>query len=168
MLEQVLRKLCLNHDVLIEPFRPGVMEKLGLGPDNLTQENPKLVNSFYQIKNFIPSQLTPHPQTQSFDYFIILDLCSIDRFWTNRTLQTYGWPRYQLPSLVWRSFFIGTERGKPLCSDQSFGGFCWRKLCLRNGYNGSSPGTQRIRERTGSFILFPEFHEIKNIFNFTG
>jgi len=55
MLEQVLRKLCLNHDVLIEPFRPGVMEKLGLGPDNLTQENPKLVNSFYQIKNFIPS-----------------------------------------------------------------------------------------------------------------
>ncbi|XP_023335153.1 alpha-methylacyl-CoA racemase [Eurytemora carolleeae] len=40
---QVLRKLCLNHDVLIEPFRPGVMEKLGLGPDNLTQENPKLI-----------------------------------------------------------------------------------------------------------------------------
>ena len=103
-----------------------------------------------------------------FDYFIILDLCSIDRFWTNRTLQTYGWPRHQLLSLVWRSFFIGTERGKPLCSDQSFGGFCWRKLRLRHGYNGSSPGTWRIWKGTGRFILFPEFLEINCILNFNG
>ena len=27
----VLRKLCGSADVLIEPFRPGVMERLGLG-----------------------------------------------------------------------------------------------------------------------------------------
>ena len=27
----VLRKLCSSADVLIEPFRPGVMERLGLG-----------------------------------------------------------------------------------------------------------------------------------------
>ena len=27
----VLRKLCCSADVLIEPFRPGVMERLGLG-----------------------------------------------------------------------------------------------------------------------------------------
>jgi alpha-methylacyl-CoA racemase len=30
-------------DVLLEGFRPGVMERLGLGPDELLKENPKLV-----------------------------------------------------------------------------------------------------------------------------
>ncbi|XP_064164923.1 alpha-methylacyl-CoA racemase [Anguilla rostrata] len=39
----VLKRLCLQSDVLIEPFRTGVMEKLGLGPDELLQENPRLV-----------------------------------------------------------------------------------------------------------------------------
>ena len=39
----ILRKLCHSADVLIEPFRPGVMERLGLGPGPLTQENPKLI-----------------------------------------------------------------------------------------------------------------------------
>ncbi|XP_062984239.1 alpha-methylacyl-CoA racemase [Elgaria multicarinata webbii] len=38
-----LRRLCQKADVLIEPFRPGVMEKLGLGPDILLQDNPKLI-----------------------------------------------------------------------------------------------------------------------------
>jgi crotonobetainyl-CoA:carnitine CoA-transferase CaiB-like acyl-CoA transferase len=33
-----------------EPFRPGVMEKLGLGPEALLSENPGLVN-FIVIKN---------------------------------------------------------------------------------------------------------------------
>lgn len=38
-----LRRLCCAADVLIEPFRRGVMEKLGLGPDVLLQENPRLI-----------------------------------------------------------------------------------------------------------------------------
>uniref|UniRef100_A0A8D0HV18 Alpha-methylacyl-CoA racemase n=1 Tax=Sphenodon punctatus TaxID=8508 RepID=A0A8D0HV18_SPHPU len=38
-----LRRLCLQTDVLIEPFRHGVMEKLGLGPEILLKENPKLI-----------------------------------------------------------------------------------------------------------------------------
>jgi alpha-methylacyl-CoA racemase len=29
----VLRKLIVTADVVIDPFRPGVMEKLGLGPE---------------------------------------------------------------------------------------------------------------------------------------
>jgi alpha-methylacyl-CoA racemase len=35
--------LCLSADVLIDPFRPGVLEKLGLGPDVLRAANPRLV-----------------------------------------------------------------------------------------------------------------------------
>ncbi|KAJ8029333.1 Alpha-methylacyl-CoA racemase [Holothuria leucospilota] len=39
----VLRKLCVSADVVIEPFRPGVMEKMGLGPQILLKENPRLI-----------------------------------------------------------------------------------------------------------------------------
>ncbi|XP_040435240.1 alpha-methylacyl-CoA racemase [Falco naumanni] len=38
-----LRRLCCGADVLIEPFRHGVMEELGLGPEILLQENPRLI-----------------------------------------------------------------------------------------------------------------------------
>lgn len=37
------RRLARSADVLIDPFRPGVLEKLGLGPDVLCAENPRLV-----------------------------------------------------------------------------------------------------------------------------
>lgn len=40
---EIMRKLCRNADVLIEPYRPGVMEKLGLGPEILMNENPRLI-----------------------------------------------------------------------------------------------------------------------------
>ncbi|HEY8604236.1 CaiB/BaiF CoA-transferase family protein [Tsuneonella suprasediminis] len=37
------RKLCASADGIIEGFRPGVMERLGLGPEELLSDNPKLV-----------------------------------------------------------------------------------------------------------------------------
>jgi crotonobetainyl-CoA:carnitine CoA-transferase CaiB-like acyl-CoA transferase len=40
---EVLRRLVREHDVLLESFRPGVMERLGLGYDTLRAENPRLV-----------------------------------------------------------------------------------------------------------------------------
>lgn len=39
----VVVKLCAKADALIEGFRPGVIERLGIGPDVLWQTNPKLV-----------------------------------------------------------------------------------------------------------------------------
>jgi alpha-methylacyl-CoA racemase len=39
----VARDLCRSADGLIEGYRPGVMERLGLGPDVLLTENPTLV-----------------------------------------------------------------------------------------------------------------------------
>jgi alpha-methylacyl-CoA racemase len=38
-----LRRLIASADALIEGFRPGVMERLGLGPDECLKANPKLV-----------------------------------------------------------------------------------------------------------------------------
>ncbi|MBO6784604.1 MAG: CoA transferase [Alphaproteobacteria bacterium] len=40
---ETVLKLVESADVLIEPFRPGVTEKLGLGPDECLARNPKLV-----------------------------------------------------------------------------------------------------------------------------
>uniref|UniRef100_A0A8C2XY03 Alpha-methylacyl-CoA racemase n=1 Tax=Capra hircus TaxID=9925 RepID=A0A8C2XY03_CAPHI len=39
----VLRRLCAQADVLLEPFRPGVMERLQLGPEILQKKNPRLI-----------------------------------------------------------------------------------------------------------------------------
>ncbi|KAF4520586.1 hypothetical protein B566_EDAN005997 [Ephemera danica] len=39
----IFKKMSEQSDVLIEPFRRGVMEKLGLGPDVLMKANPKLI-----------------------------------------------------------------------------------------------------------------------------
>jgi alpha-methylacyl-CoA racemase len=40
---EVVRRLTASADGLIEGYRPGVMERLGLGPDTLLANNPKLV-----------------------------------------------------------------------------------------------------------------------------
>jgi alpha-methylacyl-CoA racemase len=40
---EIVRKLAARADGLIEGYRPGVMERLGLGPDQLRADNPKLV-----------------------------------------------------------------------------------------------------------------------------
>lgn len=41
--KKVFLDLVTKVDVLIEPFRPGVLERLGLGPDELLKLNPKLI-----------------------------------------------------------------------------------------------------------------------------
>jgi acyl-CoA dehydrogenase len=40
---EVVRRLAASADALIEGFRPGVMERLGLGPGDLARVNPRLV-----------------------------------------------------------------------------------------------------------------------------
>lgn len=41
--KDVFRRLVRTADVLVENFRPGVMNRLGLGYESLLQENPKLI-----------------------------------------------------------------------------------------------------------------------------
>jgi alpha-methylacyl-CoA racemase len=40
---ETVLKLCETADVITEGFRPGVMERLGLGPDEVMKRNPKII-----------------------------------------------------------------------------------------------------------------------------
>ena len=48
----LVRRLLAGADVMIENFRPGAMAKLGLGPDALRVENPRLITC--SCKGFLP------------------------------------------------------------------------------------------------------------------
>lgn len=39
----IVKKMIRSSDVLLEPYRPGTMENLGLGPDEAMELNPKLI-----------------------------------------------------------------------------------------------------------------------------
>jgi CoA:oxalate CoA-transferase len=41
--KEVFRKLVQNADIILENFRPGTMERLGLGYDELTKINPRII-----------------------------------------------------------------------------------------------------------------------------
>lgn len=40
---EIVKKLVLEYDIIIEQFRPGVMERLGLGYEELKKINPRLI-----------------------------------------------------------------------------------------------------------------------------
>ncbi|KAJ2953767.1 hypothetical protein O0L34_g1394 [Tuta absoluta] len=40
---KIIRKLCAQSDILLDTFRPGVLEKLGLGPEILLEDNSRLI-----------------------------------------------------------------------------------------------------------------------------
>jgi crotonobetainyl-CoA:carnitine CoA-transferase CaiB-like acyl-CoA transferase len=48
----VAKKLCANADIVIENFRPGALDRLGLGYEALSTENPRLI--YASEKGFLP------------------------------------------------------------------------------------------------------------------
>ena len=60
--QELLRRLVADSDVLVENFRPGVMEKWGLGPDQLMDANPRLV--ILRVTGF--GQTGPYAQRRAF------------------------------------------------------------------------------------------------------
>lgn len=41
--KEIIKKLIMDYDIVIEQFRPGVMERLGLGYEDLQAVNPRLI-----------------------------------------------------------------------------------------------------------------------------
>ncbi|WP_009473412.1 CaiB/BaiF CoA-transferase family protein [Rhodococcus sp. JVH1] len=60
--QQMLRDLVVDADVLVENFRPGVLEKWGLGPDRLRDLNPGLV--MLRVTGF--AQSGPYAERRAF------------------------------------------------------------------------------------------------------
>lgn len=61
--QAVLRKLLKSADVVIENYRPGTMERLGLGYEKLKKDNPALI--YCQITGF--GRTGPYAQRAGFD-----------------------------------------------------------------------------------------------------
>jgi succinate---hydroxymethylglutarate CoA-transferase len=61
-----LKKLCTQADVVVENYRPGVMGRLGVGYETLSQDNPRLV--FCSISGY--GQTGPYAKRGAFDVTI--------------------------------------------------------------------------------------------------
>ena len=65
----VVRRLAAEADVLIEGFRPGVMERLGLGPEVCCAQNPRLV--YGRMTGFGQSGPLAHAAGHDIDYIAL-------------------------------------------------------------------------------------------------
>lgn len=68
-------EVCRNADVLLEPFRPGVMERLGLGPDVLLRSNPRLV--YARLTGFGQYGCLSHRAGHDINYVAISGILSV-------------------------------------------------------------------------------------------
>ena len=77
----IVKKLAAKVDVVMENFRPGVMDKLGIGYDTLKQINPRLI--YAAVSGF--GQVGPDKATAAFDGMIqaMSGLMSITGFPSN-------------------------------------------------------------------------------------
>jgi alpha-methylacyl-CoA racemase len=66
---EVVLRLCEQADVLIEGFRPGVMERLGLGPEVVAVRNPRLI--YGRMTGFGQSGPLAHAAGHDIDYIAL-------------------------------------------------------------------------------------------------
>ncbi len=62
-------------DVLIDPYRPGVMTRLGLGPDTLLRLNPRLI--YAHLHGFRPDGFYGHRAGHDINYLAVSGILSI-------------------------------------------------------------------------------------------
>jgi alpha-methylacyl-CoA racemase len=72
---KIVQDLCCNADVLIEPYRPGVMEKLGLGPQHCLSLNPRLV--YARLTGFGQTGPLSHHAGHDINYLAISGVLSM-------------------------------------------------------------------------------------------
>ncbi len=75
---EIVRRLCSQADVIIEPYRPGVMEKLGLGPNVLMESNPRLV--YARLTGFGQTGPLSHRAGHDINYLATAGLLSVSHY----------------------------------------------------------------------------------------
>ena len=75
---KIVQDLCQCVDVLIEPYRPGVMEKLGLGPQHCLSLNPRLV--YARLTGFGQSGPLAHRAGHDINYLAISGVLSVSTY----------------------------------------------------------------------------------------
>jgi crotonobetainyl-CoA:carnitine CoA-transferase CaiB-like acyl-CoA transferase len=100
---EVLTKLADGADVLVENFRPGVMERLGLAYESLRERNPRLV--YASVRGFGDPRTGESPYAQ--------------------------WPAYDVTSQAWGGLMgiTGLEDGKPVKTGPGVGDVFPATLC---------------------------------------
>lgn len=73
--KEVALEACRHADVVLEPFRPGVMERLGLGPDVLMRNNPRLV--YARLTGFGQHGCLSHRAGHDINYVAISGILSL-------------------------------------------------------------------------------------------
>ena len=72
---KIVEELCNRADVFIEPYRPGVMEKLGLGPQHCLAANPRLV--YARLTGFGQTGPLAHRAGHDINYLAISGVLSV-------------------------------------------------------------------------------------------
>jgi alpha-methylacyl-CoA racemase len=72
---KVFLKLARSADVLINPYRPGVLERLGLGPKDLSDFNPRLI--YAQIHGFRPGGFYGQRAGHDINYLAVSGVLSL-------------------------------------------------------------------------------------------
>jgi crotonobetainyl-CoA:carnitine CoA-transferase CaiB-like acyl-CoA transferase len=100
---EVLVKLAEGADVLVENFRPGVMERLGLAYETLRERNPRLV--YASVRGFGDPRTGESPYAQ--------------------------WPAYDVTSQAWGGLMgiTGGEDGQPVKTGPGVGDVFPATLC---------------------------------------
>ncbi|XP_056401531.1 alpha-methylacyl-CoA racemase isoform X2 [Hyla sarda] len=178
----VLKKLCQQSDVLIEPFRHGVMEGLGLGPDVILKENPRLI--YARLTGFGQSGKYAKSAGHDINYVSMSGLLSrLGRKHENPTfplnlLADFAGGSYICALGIAMSLFERTRSGKGQVIDSSMvegaaylGSFVWKSQSLglwsrprgENLLDGGAPFYSTYMTADGKYMavgaIEPQFYK---------
>ena len=115
--QEVLRALIAKADVVLENFRPGTMERLGLGYHTLRKGNPRLV--YCSISGF--GESGPESHRPGYDLIVqgesgVMDLTGFPdgppvKVGTRSAIWSPGWPQH-------RGLFSRSSRGSARARDR--------------------------------------------------
>ncbi|XP_072814902.1 alpha-methylacyl-CoA racemase isoform X2 [Vicugna pacos] len=177
----VLRRLCARADVVLEPFRHGVMEKLQLGPEILQRENPKLI--YARLSGFGQSGRFSRVAGHDINYLALSGVLSkIGRSGENpyaplNLLADFAGGGLMCALGITLALFERTHSGRGQVIDASMvegtaylGSFLWKALGLwsqprgQNLLDGGAPFYTTYRTADGGFMavgaIEPQFYEL--------